>query len=127
MTERSELTRAVQSVRARACQLEFNRIVTEGDHLVLRTHGTKPYDFACLQSEIHSQMDAENVGDQWERTAHITLSYRTPIHLEKSFWIEPIPWTLDEIQLVAGGGAQYAYTVLERQRLAPPIQRGLFA
>lgn len=61
---------------------------------------------------------------------HLTLSYGAGASLPSPLTIGPVPWTVDTIELVAGGGHPYRYTTLREWALEPasppPSQSSLF-
>lgn len=121
------MLRALQRVRARAFDLCLNRITYENDHLTLRARGDKPPEFVGLFEAIREEMKLYGIQDVAGHTAHVTLSSRSPIRLERSVHIAPMTLPVEAFELVVAGGRPYTYTTIERWSLAPRAQSDLFA
>ncbi|MCR6662094.1 MAG: hypothetical protein NVV60_02830 [Luteimonas sp.] len=134
--DREALLRVGAALSARACTLEFNRI--EGPqpgagraHCTLRARGV-PKAFASLLQSVQQQLRAVgHAAIATGVTPHVTLSYNARQQFDNIALNPPIPWTIDEICLVIGGGDPYGYEVIGRWPLLPEIdppvaQPGLF-
>lgn len=124
------------AVSASSCTLHFNRIVgparmPDPIHWTMRARGVPPA-FAALLQEVQSRLVQAGFGHiATGVTPHMTLSYRAPEPLDKIVLDPLIPWTIDELCLVIGGGHPYRYDIIGRWPLLPEIdppatQPGLF-
>lgn len=119
------MLRACERVRVPAFDLTLNRITYEG-HLTLRALGDKPRAFVELIESIRQELAKEGIDDVTGHTAHITLSYDSPIRLDRSIHLKPMALPVDEFELVVGGGDPYAYTTIGKWPLGPRVQADLF-
>ena len=114
------------AVSASSCTLHFNRIVgparmPDSIHWTMRARGVPPA-FAALLQEGQSRLVQAGFGHiATGVTPHMTLSYRAPEPLDKIVLDPLIPWTIDELCLVIGGGHPYRYDVIGRWPLLPEI------
>lgn len=132
----STLLQVGASVSAHACTLHFNRIEGRADahgpiHWTMRPRGV-PKAFTALLQEVQKRLVEAGFGHiATGVTPHMTLSYRAPEPLDKIVLDPLIPWTIDELCLVIGGGHPYRYDIIGRWPLLPEIdppatQPGLF-
>lgn len=86
-------------------------------------------ELKTLIGAINAAIAAQGFPGGGGHSPHITLSYGADASLACAGPITPIPWMIDTIELVAGGGQPYRYTMLQRWSLAPaashPIQISL--
>ena len=124
--ERDALLRVGDRISAHACTLLFNRI--EGPdlsapkrHCTLRAYG-KPKAFQRLLSAVQRPLIDAGFGQiATGVTPHITLSYRAP-RAFKNIPLEPeIPWAIDTMFLVIGGGDPYGYEIVGSWPLLPEL------
>lgn len=120
------LQRAGDRVRASACTLLLNRIQgvdrstpgrRERIHWAFRAKG-EPAGFTALVAAVREGLAQEGLASPGGHTPHVTVSYDAPMALGTQK-ITPIPWTLEELLLVEGGGEPYAYEVIARWPLQP--------
>jgi len=125
---RQQMLRAGARVRAHVCTLALNRIRGQGSdistHWAYHARG-KPANFTALVDAVRAALREEGVGSENGHTPHVTISYEAPDQL-KTIHITPIPWTINEILLVKGGGNPYRYHELGRWPLLPDRQASLF-
>lgn len=125
---RQRMLRAGARVRAHVCTLTLNRIRGQGrdisTHWAYHARG-EPANFTALVDAVRAALREEGVGSESGHTPHVTISYEAPDQL-KTIHITPIPWTIDEILLVKGGGNPYRYHELGRWPLLPDRQASLF-
>lgn len=125
-----------EAVSAHSCTLHFNRIEGRADapghiHWTMRARGV-PKAFTALLKEVQARLVQAGFGHiATGVTPHMTLSYRAPEPLDKIVLDPPIPWAIDELCLVIGGGHPYRYDIIGRWPLLPEIdppatQSGLF-
>jgi hypothetical protein len=133
---RLALLQVGKAICARSFTLYFNRIdgraIVPGKiHCTMRARGV-PKAFTALLKEVQGRLVEAGFGDiATGVTPHMTLSYRAPEPLDKIVLDPPIPWTIDELCLVIGGGHPYRYDIIGRWPLLPEIdppatQPGLF-
>lgn len=124
--DRDALLRVGDRISAHACTLLFNRI--EGpdpsapkQHCTLHAYG-KPKAFQVLLAAVQREL-IEAGFDQIATgvNPHLTLSYWAPRAFERIPLDPPIPWTIDSLCLVIGGGDPYHYEVLGRWPLLPDL------
>lgn len=120
------LQRAGDRVRASACTLLLNRIQgvdrstpgrRERIHWAFRAKG-EPAGFTALVAAVREGLAQEGLASPGGHTPHVTVSYDAPMALGTQK-ITPIPWTLEELLLVEGGGEPYVYEVIARWPLQP--------
>ena len=124
---RQRMLRAGERVCAHVCTLTLNRIRGQGSdiptHWAYHSRGT-PADFTALVAAVRAALREEGLCSESGHTPHVTISYGAPDQL-KTIHIAPIPWTIDEILLVKGGGNPYRYHELGRWALLPARQASL--
>ena len=125
-----------EQVAAHACTLQYNRIDSsandKGDiHVTLRAHGL-PKAFQALLQALKAPLIEHGHGHlAINNSPHSTLSYTSPLLLDKIDIAPTINWTINELLLVIGGGDPYHYEIIDRWSLMPEIdpvvrQIGLF-
>jgi len=120
------LLRVGDQLSAHACTLDFNRV--EGPdlavgrkHCTLRAFGT-PKGFSRLLLQVKNQLVSNDLGQiATGVTPHITLSYNADRSFSNTLVDPTIPWTIDELCLVIGGGDPYGYEVIGRWPLLPEL------
>jgi 2'-5' RNA ligase len=78
----------------------------------------RPAGFDAVRASIRAALVDEGFDELHGHRPHVTISYRAP-HPLPTTKINPIPWKIDEILLVEGGGRPYRYVVIERWPLLP--------
>jgi 2'-5' RNA ligase len=79
----------------------------------------RPVGFDAVRASISAGLADEGFDELHGRRPHVTISYRAAHPLPRTK-ISPIPWKIDEILLVEGGGGHpYRYVVIERWPLLP--------
>lgn len=132
---RELLARAGDGLRLRAFHIVFERLVAG-----LKEPGVFHWDIRPRGSskDLDNVVEALKAGISHQglpvathgHGAHFTLSYGAKAGLPEPLAIGPVPWTVDTIELVAGGGDPYRYTTLRQWTLEPvpppPHQSNLF-
>lgn len=124
--DRDALLRIGDRISAHASTLAFNRIqgpamAAPKQHCTLHAHG-KPKSFSRLHEAVQgSLIDAGFGAIATGVTPHITLSYRAPRPFETIRLDPAIPWTIDALCLVIGGGDPYGYEIVGRWPLLPEL------
>lgn len=120
------LLRVGASISANSCTLHFNRIDGSGDepgkiHCTMRAYG-RPKTFDALAQAVRTHLEqAGFAAIATGVTPHITLSYCAREVIDRIELDPPIPWTIDELLLVIGGGEPYHYDIIGRWPLLPEI------
>lgn len=118
---RETMRRAGASVAARACTMTLNRLRDQRNgepiHWAFRVRG-EPDGFAALLAAVDAALSAQGLPTGSGHTPHVTISYGAPDRLGPTS-MGAVHWTIDEIELVVGGGRPYGYDVLARWPLRP--------
>lgn len=118
---REAMLRAGARVAAQTCTVTLNRLRDQRNgaliHWAFRARG-EPDGFAALLAAVDSAVAAQGFPAGLGHTPHVTISYGAPDRLGPSK-MDVVHWTVDEIQLVVGGGRPYRYEVLGRWPLRP--------
>ena len=132
---RELLARAGDGLRARAFHIAFERLVTGQ-----KEPGVFHWDIRPKKPSQDLDRVVEALKDQISRQglprvehghgAHFTLSYGAKASLPNPVTVGSVPWAVDAVELVVGGGSPYRYTTLQRWALEPapppPLQSNLF-
>ena len=87
----------------------------------MRAFGT-PKGFSRLLLQVKNQLVSNDLGQiATGVTPHITLSYNADRSFSNTLVDPTIPWTIDELCLVIGGGDPYGYEVIGRWPLLPEL------
>lgn len=132
---RELLARAGDRLRTQSIHIAFERLVTglkEPDvfHWDIRPKGSGNELDDVVQA-LKDRISREGLPlAEHGHAPHFTLSYGAKASLPNPLTVGPVPWTVDTIELVAGGGKPYRYTTLRQWALGPapppPLQSSLF-
>lgn len=132
---RERMMRAGESFRAQALTLAFERLCSgprhPGSHLwLVRPTQRSSKALQAVLRAINTALAVQGLPPGGGHAPHITLSYSAALALAGDEPIAPIEWSVDTIELVAGGGSPYRYETLGSWRLAPEpprlVQSSLF-
>lgn len=125
---RQQLLQAGARVSAQAFTMTLNRLRDHSSdgtiHWTFRVRGI-PAGFTALLAAVRNALIEQGIEPGTGHTPHVTLSYRAPERLGATA-MAPIPWTVDELLLVVGGGRPYHYEIIGRWTLQPHPQLTLF-
>lgn len=119
---RMRLMHVGEQLRATAFSMAFNRVGGNAGqagriHWSFLARGM-PDGFVELLAAIRAGIAAQGMRVGSSHTPHVTISYRAPEPLAP-IKIAPIPWQVDQFQLVERGGEPFGYREIARWSLHP--------
>jgi len=114
---------AGNKLKAESVLLHLDRIHCSGKDVdaywEIRGPNSQREHLAPLVSHLNSALVAEGLPAGGGHSPHISICYGGATPLARDLHFRTISWSIDEIELVVGGGRPYAYETLGRWVLEP--------